>query len=84
MVSDLIKFPEVRKFSEKSLMKFHTDPVILERVRQIQNDIKNSNKPSRLIFMNYIFFCESHIYQYPSIWTIFQSTKSLRRNKNCF
>ena len=53
MVSDLIKFPEVRKFSEKSLMKFHTDPVILERVRQIQTDIKNSDNPSRLAFMNY-------------------------------
>ena len=61
MVSDLIKFPEVRKFSEKSLMKFHTDPVILERVRQIQNDIKNSNKPSRLIFMNYIFLWKSYL-----------------------
>ena len=53
MVSDLIKFSEVQKFSEKSLMKFHTDPVILDRVRQIQTDIKNSDKPSRLAFMNY-------------------------------
>ena len=52
MVSDLIKFPEIRKFSEKSLMKFHTDPVILERVRQIQTDIKNSNQSSRFIFMD--------------------------------